>query len=67
MLKLFTDKLGTDVNGKSYFELGEINIGEDWAGRTWELSFGQINIKRLNGWFQLYFFPLNEEEKQVKN
>lgn len=63
MLKLFVDKLGLDINGKSYFEVGEISNGEDWTGRTWELIFGQINIKRLNGWFQMYFFPSNEEEK----
>lgn len=68
MLKLFVDKLGIDINGKSYFEIGEINIEEDWTGRTWELkNFGQINIKRLNGWFQMYFFPLNEEENHTKN
>lgn len=66
MLKLFVDKLGLDINGKSYFEVGEINPEEDWTGRTWELNFGQISIKRLNGWFQMYFFPLNEEEKQVE-
>ena len=68
MLKLFVDKLGIDFNGKSYFELGEINIEEDWTGRTWELeNFGQISIKRLNGWFQMYFFPLNEDENHTKN
>jgi hypothetical protein len=67
MLKLFVDKLGIDINGKSYFEISEINTEEDWTGRAWELNFGQISIKRLNGWFQMYFFPLNEEEKQVEN
>lgn len=67
MLKLFVDKLGIDINGKSYFEVSEINTEEDWTGRIWELNFGQITIKRLNGWFQMYFFPLNEEEKQVEN
>jgi hypothetical protein len=64
MLKLFVDKLGMDINGKSYFEFDEINNGVDWTGRTWETNIGQINIKRLNGWFQMYFFPLVEEEKQ---
>ncbi len=63
MLKLFSNKLGLDVNGKSYYELGEIKNGEDWLGRSWETSVGQINIKRLNGWFQMYFFPLKEDEK----
>lgn len=67
MLKLFSDKLGLDVNGKSYYELGEIKNGEDWLGRSWETSVGQINILRLNGWFQMYFFPLKEDEKQVVN
>ncbi|TRW96384.1 hypothetical protein [Flavobacterium gawalongense] len=67
MLKLFVNKLGIDINGKSYFEVGEINTEEDWTGRTWELNFGQISIKRLNGWFQMYFFPLKEGEKQVEN
>ena len=67
MLKLFVDKLGLDINEKSYFELGEISPEEDWKGRTWELNFGQISIKRLNGWFQMYFFPLNEEKIQVEN
>lgn len=63
-LKLFVDKLGVDVNGKSYFEIGEININEDWTGRTWETNIGQISIKRLNGWFQMYFYPINIEVKQ---
>ncbi|KAB1157814.1 hypothetical protein [Flavobacterium luteum] len=67
MLKLFVDKLGIDINGKSYFELDEINSGVDWTGRTWETNIGQINIKRLNGWFQMYFFPLTKEEKQIEN
>lgn len=67
MLKLFVDKLGIDINGKSYFEVSEINPEEDWTGRTWETNIGQITIKRLNGWFQMYFFPLNEEEKLVEN
>lgn len=67
MLKLFVDKLGLDINGKSYFEADEINPEEDWVGRNWELNFGQISIKRLNGWFQMYFFPLKEEEKQTEN
>ena len=57
MLKLFANKLGLDKNGKSYFELGEINNEEDWLGRTWETNVGLINIKRVNGWFQMYFFP----------
>lgn len=67
MLKLFSDKLGIDVNGKAYYEIGEIKNGEDWLGRSWETSVGQINIKRLNGWFQMYFFPLKIDEKQVEN
>lgn len=67
MLKLFSDKLGLDVNGKSYYELGEIKNGEDWLGRNWETSVGQINIKTLNGWFQMYFYPRKEDEKQVEN
>lgn len=57
MLRLFTDKLGIDANGKSYYESGEINNEENWIGRSWETNIGQINIKRLNGWFQMYFFP----------
>lgn len=60
MLKLFVDKLGLDINGKSYFEAGEINPEEDWTGRTWETNVGQITIKRLNGWFQMYFYPIKE-------
>lgn len=64
-LKLFVDKLGVDVNGKSYFEIGEININEDWTGRTWDTNIGQINIKRLNGWFQMYFYPINGEVQQT--
>ncbi|MEN9910182.1 MAG: hypothetical protein RLZZ540_3341 [Bacteroidota bacterium] len=67
MLKLFADKLGIDVNGKTYYELGEIKNGEDWLGRSWETNVGQINVKRLNGWFQMYFFPLKMDEKQVDN
>ncbi len=62
MIKLFVDKFGSDINGKSYFEFGEITNGEDWTGRTWELNSGQIIIKRLNGWFQMYFFPVNEKQ-----
>lgn len=67
MLNLFTDKLGIDINRKSYYELGEINNEGDWSGRSWETNVGQINIKRLNGWFQMYFFPLKRDEKQVEN
>jgi hypothetical protein len=62
MLKLFADKLGSDINGKSYYEEGEINSIDDWLGRTWETNIGQIIIKRLNGWFQMYFYPINEKE-----
>lgn len=58
MLKLFVDKLGIDINGKSYYEVDEIKINEDWLGRTWETNIGQITIKRLNGWFQMYFYPI---------
>lgn len=67
MLKLFADKLGLDINGKSYYEVGEINNNDDWSGRTWEANIGQIIIKRLNGWFQMYFFPPNKEEKHTEN
>ncbi|MHB1146697.1 MAG: hypothetical protein ACYC01_03780 [Lutibacter sp.] len=63
MLKLFADKLGLDLNGKSYFELGEIKNDEDWTGRSWEINAGLISIKRLNGWFQMYFFPQKEGQK----
>lgn len=67
MLKLFADKLGLDINGKSYYEAGEINNNDDWSGRTWEANIGQIIIKRLNGWFQMYFFPPKKEEKHTEN
>jgi hypothetical protein len=59
VLKLFSDKLGLDVNGKSYYELGEIKSDEDWFGRNWETNVGQISLKRLNGWFQMYFYLNN--------
>ncbi|WP_026726481.1 hypothetical protein [Flavobacterium sasangense] len=61
MLKLFSDKLGLDVNGKSYYELGEIKSDEDWFGRNWKTNLGQISLKRLNGWFQMYFYPLSNK------
>lgn len=64
MLKLFSDKLGLDVNGKSYYELGEIKNDEDWFGRNWETNVGQISLKRLNGWFQMYFYP---SERRIKD
>lgn len=63
MLKLFSDKLGLDVNGKSYYELGEIKNDEDWFGRNWQTNLGQISLKRLNGWFQMYFYPLSNKNK----
>lgn len=62
MLKLFVDKFGSDINGKSYFEVGEITKGEDWTGRTWALNSGQINMTRLNGWFQMYFYPVDKNK-----
>ena len=53
--------------GSNPDELGEIRNDEDWFGRNWETNVGQISLKRLNGWFQMYFFPLNEEENHTKN
>lgn len=64
--KMFSDKLGIDKNGKSYYEVGEIKEGEDWTGRSWKTNVGLIGIKRLNGWFQMYFFPENGNDKEVK-
>jgi hypothetical protein len=65
-VKMFSDKLGIDKFGKSYYEVGEIKEGEDWSGRSWETNVGLIIIKRLNGWFQMYFFPENGNETEVK-
>ncbi|WP_104384145.1 hypothetical protein [Sphingobacterium sp. HMA12] len=61
MLKLFVDKFGVDINGKSYYEAGEVNNEEDWLGRTWEIANGSISIRRFNGWFQMYFFPTEKK------
>ena len=61
MLKLFSDKLGLDADGKSYYELGEIKRNEDWLGRNWETNIGQISLKKVNGWFQMYFYPLSNK------
>lgn len=66
-LKLFVDKLGIDINGKSYYETGEIIKNEDWTGRTWETNVGQIKIKRLNGWFQMYFYPNKANQNKTLN
>lgn len=66
-VKMFSDKLGIDKNGKSYYEVGEIKEGEDWTGRSWETNVGLIGIKRLNGWFQMYFFPQRDEENIIEN
>lgn len=56
MIKLFVDKFGPDIDGKSYYEDGEISSEEDWVGRTWHLNVGQIDIRRTRGWFQMYFY-----------
>ena len=67
MLKLFSDKLGLDSNGKSYYELGEIKKNEDWLGRNWETNIGQISLKKINGWFQMYYYPLIKKKVQIGN
>lgn len=59
VIKLFVDKLGTDINDKSYFEVGEINGDENWQGRYWKIDNGAIGLKILNNWFQMYYFPNN--------
>jgi hypothetical protein len=61
-VKMFSDKLGLDKNGKSYYEASEINKNQDWIGRSWETNIGLIEIKRLNGWFQMYFYPIQDNQ-----
>lgn len=62
MIKLFADKFGPDIDGKSYYEEGEISTEDDWMGRTWYLKIGQINIRRIRGWFQMYFYQNENHE-----
>lgn len=57
MIKMFVDKFGPDNEDKSYYEEGEISSEADWPGRVWHLNIGQLCIRRINGWFQLYFYP----------
>jgi hypothetical protein len=64
-VKMFSDKLGIDKDCKSYYEIGEIKEGENWAGRSWETNVGLITIKRLNGWFQMCFFSEKSVDKII--
>ena len=61
-IKMFSDKLSIDKYGKSNYEVEEIKDNEDWIGRSWETNVGLIEIKRINGWFQMYFYPRIEDE-----
>ena len=64
MIKLFVDKFGIDSNGKSYYEPGEVD-SENWEGRFWQLKTASLRILRINGWFQLYFYPNQIETDRV--
>lgn len=55
-IKIFTDTFGVDVNGKGYFQFEEYNNNDIWEIRKWDNNLGVFNFKRINGWFQLYFY-----------
>lgn len=57
LLSMLVNHLGGDDNDKGVFEIGEIN-SDNWEGRTWTLETMEISLKRINGWFQLYFYPI---------
>ncbi len=60
-----TNSLGIDNDEKGYYISGEIQ-GEYWEGRNWTLENWDISLKRLNGWFQLYFYPKKQKKKFMK-
>lgn len=55
MVKMFVDWLGADLDGKTHFERSEL-VDDSWEGRRWRMDFGELRLRRLNGWFQLYFY-----------
>lgn len=68
MANLFIEQYGADIDGKTTFDCNELN-GDQWGGRRWRLTFGDLQLKRLNGWFQLYFYietPKPEQETKKK-
>ena len=55
MVDIFVSRLGPDVDGKTKFDRSEMPDSE-WEGRRWNMDFGELRLRRLNGWFQLYFY-----------
>ncbi|RXJ45932.1 hypothetical protein [Gelidibacter gilvus] len=64
VLKMFVNHFGVDDNGKERYKTGEMNDYE-WEGRKWTLDTIEVTIKRVNGWFQLYIYPMEEESKNI--
>lgn len=63
IVAILINALGNDDLGKGYYVAGEIETDE-WLGRVWTLESMQINLKRINGHFQLYFYP-NSTKKNI--
>lgn len=61
MVKMFFEQFGADLDGKTTFDRSEITDTE-WDGRRWNLNFGELQLRRLSGWFQLYFY-VNQDQK----
>jgi len=60
VVNAFVKNYGADLEGKTVFDRAEM-VDADWDGRKWRLSFGDLHFRRLNGWFQLYFY-LNQKQ-----
>jgi len=65
LVNLLINSLGLDNENKGYYLSGEID-GDYWEGRNWTLETLDISLKRLNGWFQLYFYPKKQKSKFIK-
>jgi hypothetical protein len=64
VIKLFTENLGSDNDGKMYLQTDEFD-NNNWDGRSWTFGNNTLRILRLNGWFQLYLF--RDSEKRQHN
>ncbi|UOU98035.1 hypothetical protein MUU74_16260 [Chryseobacterium daecheongense] len=55
MVKIIVDYLGTDINGKGYFELSEIDETNNWCGRIWDFGEFQYRLVQYKRYFQFYY------------
>lgn len=55
MVKIIVDYLGTDNNGKGYFDESEIDENHQWNGRIWNIKDFQYRIVQNQRYFQFYY------------